>query len=81
MIFESQILALFDNLPLIQNPKFNTLLWVSWFLGKNHSIFLTPVWKLDNPYCHTGELCLAQNFQEQQKASILWLYIGPLHVV
>ena len=28
MIFESQILALFDSSPLIQNSKFNNFLWV-----------------------------------------------------
>ena len=32
MIFDSQILALFDNSPLIQNSKFNNFLWVCWFL-------------------------------------------------
>ena len=26
--FESQILALYDNLPLIQNSRFNYFLWV-----------------------------------------------------
>ena len=36
---------------LIQNSKFNNLLWVCWFLSK---IFLklSPAWKLHNPYCH-----------------------------
>ena len=24
-------------------------LWVCWFLGKNHSNFVSPVWKLHNP--------------------------------
>ena len=31
--FESQILALFDSLPIIQNSKFNNSLWVCWFLA------------------------------------------------
>jgi hypothetical protein len=37
MIFdiESQILALFDSSPLIQNSKFNDFHWVCRFLGKN----------------------------------------------
>ena len=49
----SQILALFGSSPLIQNTKFNNFFWVSWFLGKNLSNFVPPVWKLHNPYCHT----------------------------
>ena len=47
------MLALFDSSPLIQNSKFNNFLWVSWFFGKNISNFLSPIWKLHNPYCHT----------------------------
>jgi hypothetical protein len=31
---QSQILALFDSSPLIQNSKFNNFLWVCLFLGK-----------------------------------------------
>ena len=50
--FEGQILALCDSSPLIQNSKFNDFLWVCWFLGKNLSNFVSPVWKLHNPYCH-----------------------------
>ena len=38
--------------PLIQFSKFNNFLWVRWFLGKNLSNFIPPVWKLHNPYCH-----------------------------
>ena len=40
--------------PLHNNPilKFNDFLWVCWFLGKNLSYFVPPVWKLHNPYCH-----------------------------
>ena len=60
--FESQVLALFDSLPLIQNSKFNNFLWVCWFLGKNLSNFVPPVWKLHNPYCHTAyQICYIHN--------------------
>ena len=38
---------------LIQFSKFNNFLWVCWFLNKNLSNFLPPVWKLHNPYFHT----------------------------
>ena len=40
---------IFDTFPLIQ---FNNFLWVCWFLGKNLSNFVPPVWKLHNPYCN-----------------------------
>ena len=45
-------MALFDSSPLIPNSKFTNFLWVCWFLGKNLSNFVSPVWKLHNPYCH-----------------------------
>ena len=38
--------------PLVQFSKFNNFLWVCWFLCKNLSSFVYPVWKLHNPYCH-----------------------------
>ena len=38
-----------------QFSKFNIFLWVCWFLGKNPSNFVPPVWKLHNPYCHTQQ--------------------------
>ena len=44
--------ALFDTSPLIQFSKFNNFLWVCWFLRKNLSNFVPPVWKLHNPYYH-----------------------------
>ena len=44
--------ALFDTSPLTQFSKFNNFLWVCWFLSKNLSNFLPPVWKLHYPYCH-----------------------------
>ena len=28
-----------------------------WFLGKNLSNFVSPIWKLHNPYCHIKESC------------------------
>ena len=46
--------ALFDTSPLVQFSKFKNFLWVCWFLGKNLSNFVPPVWKLHNPYCHSG---------------------------
>ena len=44
---------IFDTSPLTQFSKFNNSLWVCWFLGKNLSNFVPPVWKIHNPYCHT----------------------------
>ena len=41
-----------------QFSKFNYFLWVCWFLGKNLSDFIPPVWKLHNPYCHTAHCSL-----------------------
>ena len=38
----------YGSSPLIQNPKFNNILWVSWFLCKNLSNFVPPAWKLYN---------------------------------
>ena len=64
--FESQILALSDTFPLIQFSKFNNFLWVCWFSGKNISNFVSPVWKLYNPYCHTGRRGLAQKLDRSR---------------
>ena len=47
---------IFDTSPLTQFSKFNNFLWVCWFLGKNLSNFVPPVWKLHNPYCHRVHL-------------------------
>ena len=49
------IFASFWGPPLIQFLKFKKILWVCWFLGKNLSNFIYPVWKLHNPYCHSGD--------------------------
>ena len=46
--------ALFDTSPLEKFSKFKNFLLLCWFLGKNLSNFLDPVWKLHNPYCHNG---------------------------
>ena len=43
---------IFDTSPLTQFSKFNYFLWVCWFLGKNISDFVPPVWKFHNSYCH-----------------------------
>ena len=53
-------LTLFDISPLTKFSKFNNFLWVYWFLGKNLSNFVPPLWKLHNPYCHKvhTSLCL-----------------------
>ena len=37
---------------VVQFSKFDNFLWVCWFLGKNLSNFISPVWKLHNLYCH-----------------------------
>ena len=42
---------IFANYPV--GPIFNDFLWVCWFLCKNLSNFVYPVWKLHNPYFHT----------------------------
>ena len=39
---------------VLQFSKFNNLLWVCWFLGKNLSNFVSPIWKLLNPDCHNS---------------------------
>ena len=46
----------FWQLAIIQISKFNNFLWVYWFLGKNISNFVSPVWTLHNPYCHNVQL-------------------------
>jgi hypothetical protein len=55
-------IALFDAYPLTQFSKFNNFIWVCWFLGKNLSNFVPPVWKLNNPYCHIHH-CAMSAFQ------------------
>ena len=31
---------------------FINFLWICWFLGKNLYNFVSPIWKIHNPYCH-----------------------------
>ena len=50
--FRKSNFGIFWHLPIIPIPKFNNFLWVCWFLDKNLSNFVSPVWKLHNPYCH-----------------------------
>ena len=50
------IISIFNTSPLHQFSKFNNFLWVCWFLSKNLSNFVTPTWKLDNPYYHNTYL-------------------------
>ena len=68
--------ALFHTSPLSQFSKFNNFLWVCWFLGKNLSNFVPPVWKLHNPYCHNTQSKVRWRFLK-----ILWpsqkLYCTP----
>ena len=53
---ETLVFASYWGYPLVQFSKFKNFLWVCWFLGKNLSNFVPPVWKLYNPYCHNGIL-------------------------
>ena len=46
---------IFDTFLLTQFSQFNNFLWVCWFLCKNLSNFVYPVWKLHNPYCHNHQ--------------------------
>ena len=43
---------IFDSSPSYQFAKFNIILWVCQFFSKNPSDFVSPAWKLDNPYYH-----------------------------
>ena len=49
-------MALFDTSPSLKFSKLNNFLWACWFLGKNLSNFVSPLWKLNNPYCHSEYL-------------------------
>ena len=51
LIFKSDFWKLLRS-PLIQFSKFNNFFWECWFLGKNLSNFVPPIWKLHNLYCH-----------------------------
>ena len=63
--------ALFDTSPLVQFSKFKNFLWVGWFLGKNLSDFVPPVWKLHYPYCHRQYTLCMKNSLPILKSHIL----------
>ena len=44
--------AIYWGCPLVQFSKLQNFLGICWFLDKNISNFVSPVWKLHNPYCH-----------------------------
>ena len=72
IIFEITLLLkwcpIFDSSPLHQFSKFRNFLLICWFLGKNISNFVSPAWKLDNPYYHTWQIkWLRFLFQQQQQ--------------
>ena len=55
----------------------NYLVWIRcWFLGKNLSNFIYPVWKLHNPYCHRliiVILIIAQWYFYMEIVQELWI--------
>ena len=53
---------IFETYPLHQFSKFNNFLWICWFLGKNISNFILPVWKLDNPCYHNFTTSIWRDF-------------------
>ena len=64
---------LFDTSPLHQFSKFNNFIWVCWFLGKNLSNFVPPVWKLDNPYYHNFTTSIWRDFFLLQPFPVIFL--------
>ena len=64
---------IFDTSPLTQFSKFINFLWVCWFLGKNLSNFVPPVWKFHNPYCHIVQKGNNRNY-------LLSTYLPPLTI-
>ena len=64
------------RLPLIQFSRLNNFLWVCWFLGKILSNFVPPVWKLHNPYCHTGYQPWFFLLLEKQDWKHMLLFLG-----
>ena len=50
LTLKAKLRHFFDPSPLYSFSKFNNFLWVCWFLNKNLSNFVPPIWKLDNPY-------------------------------
>ena len=47
--------SLFVNLVLIHWQNTIIFFWVCWFLAKNLSDFVSFLWKLINPYCHSDD--------------------------
>ena len=72
---------IFDTSQLIQFSKFNNFLGVCWFLAKNHSNFVPPVWKLHYPYCHIPHNSLAGpiswTIKANQEFGLDWLDPTP----
>ena len=62
----------FWNLPITQFSKFNNFLWVCWFLGKNFSNFVPPVWKLHDPYCHSAGIIRNAGTFQGNKVIHIW---------
>ena len=65
-----------------QFSKFNNFFWVCWFLGKNLSNFVPPVWKLHYRYCHNPQWTQWCNIIQQKRnlfwsSKLLWLQIVP----
>ena len=58
--FASQILALFDSLPLLQFSKFGNFIWLQ-FLAENLSNFVSLPWKLHNQYYHNLHIKITKN--------------------
>ena len=71
---------IFDSSPLIQNSKFNSFLWVCWFLCKNLSNFVPPAWKLHNPYCHIHRYATVEQAVKALKIDILRTFQARLEM-
>ena len=79
MIFdvENRIVALFDTSTLHQFSKFNHFLRVCWFLFKNLSNFVSPAWKLDNPYNINSRFICERGVDQISKRNYVQLeYLG-----
>ena len=75
MTFKPLIFENFWGPPLTQFSKFNNFLWVCWFLGKNLSNFVPPVWKLHNPYCHNMYYAIHKDWYIEDLINVeYWIY-------
>ena len=70
---KSLIFASYWGSPVVQFSKFQNFLWVCWFLGKNLSNLIYPVWKLHNPYCHKNH-----TIWHKTRPSTYWHIANPL---